>query len=46
MQDKGKSNLRNLTLQKFIELSHQGLWSSEVIKTVLIDHFTYLMLSP
>ena len=36
MQAKGKANFHNLTLQQFIELSHQGLWSSEVIKTLLI----------
>ena len=34
MQAKGRSNLRKLTLQQFIELSNQGLWSSEVIKTI------------
>ena len=34
MQAKGKSNLHKLTLKQFIELSHQGLWSSEVIKTI------------
>ena len=40
MQAKGKANLHKLSLQQFIELSHQGLWSSEVIKIVLIDYLT------
>ena len=45
MQAKGKANLHKLTFQQFIELSHQGLWSSEVIKNLLIDLLTYLMFS-
>ena len=43
MQIKGKASLHKLTLEQFIELSRLGLWSSEVIKTLLIDCLTYLM---
>ena len=45
MQAKGKANLHKLTLEQFIELSHQGLWSLEVIIKSMIDHLIYLMFS-
>ena len=40
MQAKGKENFHKLTLEQFIELSHQGLWSLEVVKTLMIDILT------
>ena len=46
MQEKGKANLHNFTLEQFIELSNQKLWSAQVniLQKICLLIFSHLSL--